>query len=110
METKKSKDWVTNLQIHVDNLNSRQLDAIGGLRPKDLNGPQDDYKIDEANGGFINNQVDWKLGRQMQIKYENDKSKLQAGDYVFVPNKQPKKYFQKSYEKQVTANPAMGFL
>lgn len=111
MRSLNTQNWPELLKDAVDQLNSRALKKLNGLRPKDFNSPFDDVKLQQSqpnssqqlpSASSSNPRTKPDVSEQIanQKAYESDKKELQVQDYVYVNNK-TKSSFAKSYEVKV---------
>lgn len=97
MATLRTKNWPSLIQDCVNQLNSRPLQRLKGLAPKDFNSPLDDVKLEGLNDASTN---DVQQFRTNQEAYEQDPSQLQVSDLVYA-DKKPTSTFAKSFNPKV---------
>ncbi len=77
-----TKNWPRYINKVVTAINKSPNSAIGGLRPYDIQSPEDGVLIDERIGVKEDVPVAEQIANQR--RYEQDKSKLQVGNYVYL--------------------------
>ncbi len=102
--TLRTPDWPKYLRKIVQGINNTPNRAIGNLRPSEIKSPIDDPKIDAVVG--IPEDVPFKVQRQKQQEYTQDKSLLQVGDYVYMDF--PTQALDKSFDSPVGIYSHMG--
>ncbi len=82
LRTLLSQNWPKYLPDVVHNINSSPNQALGGLRPIDIQQPSDGPMVDNKIG--IPEDVSFEQQERNQKAYEKNKSNLQKGDNVYV--------------------------
>ncbi len=94
LRTLLTKNWPFYLQSVTEAINNSKNSGIGGLKPAQIKGPEDDPLVDKAIGYKL--EVDVDTQKRNQRKYENDKRNIQVGSYVYVDF--PPDSFEKSFD------------
>lgn len=97
MATLRTKNWPSLIQDCVNQLNSRPLQRLNGLAPKEFNSPLDDVKLEALKEPSTDDAAKF---RNNQEAYEKDSSQFQVSDMVYA-DKKPTSSFAKSFNPKV---------
>jgi hypothetical protein len=97
MATLRTKNWPSLIDDCVNQLNSRPLERLHGLTPKDFSSPLDDVKLEGLGTEPI---LTADTLKSNQESYEQDKSQFQVGDMVYA-DKKSTSTFAKSFNPKV---------
>ncbi len=99
LRTLRTTDWPKYLAQVVSAINNSPNSAIGYLRPSDIKTPEDDPKVDKAEG--LKEDVSFQQQEENQKRYEENKNTLQKGDHVhadFGPSPFAKSFDSPNYQ------------
>lgn len=98
-----SKDWVSALPNIITKLNNSPLKRLGNLKPNDINGIQDSYRVLELKeklGRPIFKEPSFdEQQRNQELYYSNEKNVLREESYCYVDFKTS--VFDKAYDVSV---------
>ncbi len=97
MATLHTNNWPSLIQDCVNQLNSRPLQRLNGLAPKDFNSPFDDVKLEGIKDQGMADAETFKTNQQA---YEADSNQLQVNDTVYA-DKKSTSTFAKSFNPKV---------
>lgn len=97
MATLRTNNWPSLIQDCVNQLNSRPLQRLHGLAPKDFNSPLDDVKLEGLKEPSDDDAEKFKANQE---SYEKDSSQFQVSDMVYA-DKKPTSTFAKSFNPKV---------
>jgi hypothetical protein len=98
-----SQDWIKYIAIVVEQYNKTPNKKLGGLTPQSIHSEYDSALVNEArklNKVSIFEEPHFQQQILNQKRYEEDKTKLQIDDYVYVSSNE--KLFDKSFDTQVS--------
>ena len=102
MDTLQTKDWTHLLADIVAAINSTEKEAIGGIKPSEINTPFDNVKLDKVAKNKPYHQPHWYEQVISQEKYEENKKNIQVGDLVLSHTFDKKEKFKKGYQLHVS--------
>ncbi len=93
-------DWPSLLPSVLQTINGRYASRIGGLKPSEISGPNDDWIVGQAVGEdkFSSPTYEQQEKNQKQALESKSSKYLHRGDYVYLDKKRSP--FQKSDETQ----------
>jgi len=97
MATLHTSNWPSLIQDCVNQLNSRPLQRLNGLAPKEFNSPIDDVKLEGLKTQPVQDASTFRANQQM---YEQDTKGFQVGDMVYA-DKKSTSTFAKSFNPKV---------
>jgi len=100
MATLRTNNWPGLIPDCVNQLNSRPLERLKGLAPKDFNSPLDDVKLEGLRDPSDNTAENFKAN---QKAYEQDSSQFQVSDMVYA-DKKSTSTFAKSINPKVCSS------
>jgi len=98
MTSLRTNNWPSLIQDCVNQLNSRPLQRLHGLAPKDFNTPLDDVKLEGLKTPSVDDNAD--SFRANQRAYEQDSKQFQVSDMVYA-DKKDTSTFAKSFNPKV---------
>jgi len=96
-----SQNWVEVISQIVDQYNATPKQKLGGLSPQNIHSESDSVLVNEArkkNNISVFEEPHYQQQILNQKNYENDSSKLQVNNYVYLSSNE--KLFDKSFDTQ----------